>query len=154
MPGESKEANGSIAKGSQVLRCVPLLDLTFVFPERDISHPVQTLDAPVGLPTVHQKGRISARGRQAADRMLHLGGLLAVMEGDAFQAADLGQAGPIEMLSQSRAGLQVPFDEPSVSFARRARLRERLLPLVLGRGGKIPAETPLRSRPSTRADCL
>lgn len=118
MSGKSNEANGGVAESHQVLWCVRLLDLTLVFTERDVPHPVQTFYAPVGSPAIQKKRRISAWRRCAADCMLHLLGLLAFAESDAFQAADLGQAGPIEMLSQSSTGLQMPFDEPAVSLAR------------------------------------
>jgi len=135
----TEQADGGVAKGGQVLRCVPLLDLAFILAKRHIADPVQTLDAPVTSPTDVQNGRIGPWAREAADRILHVGGLLAFAEGRAFQAADLGQAGPAEMLGQTRAGLQVPFDKPAVPFARRTRLRERLLSLMLGSGGKIRA---------------
>jgi hypothetical protein len=84
------------------------------------------------------------RARETADGVLQIGLLRILAESGAFQAADLGQAGPIEMLRQSGAGLQVPLDDPPVPFARRASLRERLLPLLLRSGGKIRAEIPLR----------
>lgn len=116
--GKSNEANGGVAESRQILGCVPLLNLAVVFAEGDVPYPVQAFYAPVGSPAIQKKCCISAWRRHAADRMLHLGGLLAFAESDAFQAADLGQAGPIEMLSQSGTGLQMPFDEPSVSFAR------------------------------------
>jgi hypothetical protein len=139
MAARAEQADRGVAKGGQVLRCVPLLDLTFVFAQGHIAHPMKALDAPVSAPSAAQKGGIGFRTREAADRILHVRGLFAFADGSAFQAADLGQAGPVEMLSQTGAGLQVPLDEPSVSFARRARLRKRLLPLPLGSGGKIPA---------------
>jgi hypothetical protein len=57
------------------------------------------------------------------------------------------KAGPIEMLGQSRTGLETSHDSATMSLANGADLRERLLPLPLGGGGKIRAEIQPRSRP-------
>ena len=122
---------------------MPFFDLALIFAEGHIAQPVQTLDSPMGSPVADQRCRIGLLRRKTGDGILHLRGLLALADRGAFQATDLSQAGPIEMLRQSDAGLQMPLDETAVSLARRTSLRERLLPLLLGSGGKSRAEIPL-----------
>jgi len=68
--------------------------------------------------------------------VLHLDSLFAIAPRDAFQAADLCQARPVEMPSQAGADFQLPADEAAVSFLDFASARELLLPLLLARRGK------------------
>jgi hypothetical protein len=154
MSAHAEQADHGIAKGGQILWSVAKLDLALVLAERHVAHPVQALDAPMGLPTAHQQSRVGTLAREAADGMLHLGRRLALAVRGALQAADLTEARPVQMLGQTRAGLKMSLDSPPMPFARRASFRERLLPLPLGSGGKIPAESLPQWRPSTRAGCL
>jgi len=84
MAADSEQADGGVSKGGQVLRSVAELYLALVFAERYVAHPVQAFDAPMGLPTGHQQGRITTPARQAADGILQLGGLRALAGGNAF----------------------------------------------------------------------
>src|SRR5258708_22639878 len=142
MAAESEQADGGVSKGGQVLWSVTELYLALIFAEGYVTHPVQAFNAPMGLPAGHRQGGGAASAREAADGILHLGRLLALADGRAFQAADLRQTWPVQMLGQTRAGLEMPLHPSSVPLARRASFRERLLPLLLGSGGKSRAESP------------
>lgn len=111
-------------------------------------------DAPVASPMLKQKRRISLLEGKAGDGILDFDRRAAFASGRAFETANLGQAGPIEMPGQPRAGLQMPPDMAAVSLGNRAGLRQRRSSLLFGGGGKNRAENPLPQRPSTRADCL
>jgi hypothetical protein len=111
-------------------------------------------DAPVATPTAKQKRRIGLAGRKATDGVLDLDRRATLAAGRAFQAANLGQTGPIKMAGQPRAGLQMPLHRAAVALRRRAGLRQRRSSLFFGGGGKNRAENPLPRRPSTRVDCL
>ena len=144
MAAESEQADCGVSEGGQVLRSVAEFYLALIFAERYVAHPVQAFDAPMGLPTGHQQGRVAAPAREAADGILQLGRRFALAGGNAFQATDLSQTWPVQMLGQTRAGLEMPLHPSSVPLTRSASFRERLLPLLLGSGGKIRAEIPLR----------
>lgn len=68
--------------------------------------------------------------------MLDLDGFFAIAMRDAFQPTDLGQAGPVEMLGQAGADLEMPPDDAAVPLLDFAGARELLLPLFLARRGK------------------
>ena len=134
---------------------MPLFHLAFVFAKRYVSHPMQAVfDAPVATPMAKQKRRVSPLARKAADGVLDFDRGATLATGRAFETANLGQTGPIEMPGQPRAGLQMPLDRAAVPLGRRAGLRQRRLSLLFGGGGKNRAENPLPRRPSARADCL
>lgn len=154
MATDSEQADSGVAKGGQVLRSVAELYLALIFAERHVAQPVQAFNAPMGSPAGGQQGRVGTLAREAADGVLHLGRRFALADRRAFQAADLSEARPVQMLGQTCAGLKMPLDPSSMPFARRASFRERLLPLPLRSGGKIRAEIPPQWRPSARADYL
>ena len=101
----SKQADGGVAKSGQILRCMANFNLALVFAKSDVADPVQTLDAPMRLPMCHQQSRVGSLARKTGDGVLHLGLLFTVTDANAFPAADLGYARPVEMLGQTRAGL-------------------------------------------------
>ena len=118
--------------------------LALIFAKGHVAHPMQTIfDAPVATPMREQKRRVSPFARKAADGVLDFDRRAAFASGRAFETAHLGQAGPIEMPGQPRAGLQMPPDMTPMSLGNRAGLRQRLAPLILGSGGKNRAENPL-----------
>lgn len=142
---EPEKADGGVAKGSEVLRGVAGLHLVLVFAEGDVADPVEPiLDSPVIASAGQKNRRVGARSCDAGDRELHLDRLLAAVGGRPLEPADLFQAGPVEMLGQARAGRQTPRDGPPVALLDGTGFRQRLLALLLGREGKIPAETPPR----------
>jgi hypothetical protein len=133
---------------------MPLFHLAFVFAEGYVAHPMQAIfNAPVASPMLKQKRRIGTFARKAGDGVLDFDRRAAFAFGRAFETTDLGQAGPIEMPGQPRAGLQMPPDMTAMSLGNRACLRQRRLPLLLGGGGKNRAENPLPQRPLARAGC-
>jgi hypothetical protein len=73
--------------------------------------------------------------------VLHLDGFFAIAARDALQPTDLGQAGPVQMLREARAGLEMSPNDAAVSLLDLAGARELLLPLFLVRRGKKRAET-------------
>jgi len=153
--GQTQQADGDIAKCRQILRPVAFFHLALVFAKGHVSHPMQAVfNAPVATPMGQQQRCISPPARNAADGILDFDRSVTLAAGRAFETANLGQTGPIEMPGQPRAGLQVPLHSAAMPLRRRASFRQRRLPLFLGGGGKNRAENPLRSRPSTRADCL
>jgi hypothetical protein len=80
--------------------------LAFVFANRYFSHPVQTIfDALVSTPMAQHKGGGGPWAAKAGDGVLDFDRHATLATGRAFQAANLCQTRPIEMLGQSRAGL-------------------------------------------------
>lgn len=138
--GESQEAEGGVAEGGEVLRSVAGLHLALVLAPGDVADPVEPiLDPPVTLPTGQEQSRVGPRWGDAGDRVLDFDRLLAAPGRRPLKPADLFQAWPIEMLGQSRADLETPYDGPAVALLDGAGFRERLLSLPLSRGGKIRA---------------
>lgn len=80
-------------------------------------------NAPVAAPMGEQKRRIRPLARKTADGVLDFDRCAAFATGRAFETANLGQTGPIEMAGQPRAGLQMPLHCAAVPLGRRARLR-------------------------------
>lgn len=151
---QTQQANRRVAKRSQIVRAVTLFDLALVFAKRYVSHPVQTVfDAPVSSPMGEQKRGVSPLAGQATDGVLGFDGGLTLGAGRAFQPADLGQAGPIEMPGQPRTGLKMPLNDAAVPRALGAGLRERRLSLTFRSGGKNRAGSPRPPQLSARADC-
>ena len=131
-----------------------LFHLAFVFAKRYVSHPMQAVfDAPVPTPVAKQKRRVGPLAGKTADGVLDFDRGATLAAGRAFQTANLGQTGPIEMSGQPRAGLQMPLNDAAVALAAGAGLRQRRLSLLFGSGGKNRAENPLPLRLSARADC-
>jgi len=71
-------------------------------------------DAPVATPMGEQQRRISPFTRNAANGVLDFDRRVAFASGRAFETANLGQTGPIEMSGQPRAGLQMPLHRAAV----------------------------------------
>jgi hypothetical protein len=80
-------------------------------------------DAPVPTPVAKQKRRVGLVAGKTADSVLDFDRGPTLTMGRAFQSANLGQAGPIEMSSQPRAGLQVAMNDAAVTLAAGAGLR-------------------------------
>jgi hypothetical protein len=153
--GEAEEVDGGVAEGGQVLRSVAAADLATVFAVGNVANPMQPVfDVPMSAPAGEQLGGVGPLVRDAGDGELHFDGSLAVADRGPFQAADLSQAGPIEMLRQTRAGLQMPLGVTTVTFVAGANFRQRALSLGLARRGKNRAETRPRSLPSIPAGYL
>jgi len=150
----TEQADGGVAERRQVVWSVAMLDLALVFAEGHVAHPMVAFQAPMGSPAAQQQGRIAKATREAGDGVLQLDRGLALADGRAFQAADLSQTRPVQMFGQASAGLKMPLLPPPMPLVRSAGFRQRLLSLLLGSGGKIPAEIRLRSRPSARVGCL
>jgi len=150
----TEQADGGVSERCQILWSVATLDLALVFAEGHVAHPVQAFHAPMGSPAVQQQVRVAGATREAGDGVLQFDRGLALADSRAFQAADLTQTGPVQMIGQASAGLKMPLHPPSMPLARRAGFRQRLLSLLLGSGGEIPAEIPLRWRPSARVGYL
>jgi len=122
------------------LRGVAGLHLALVFAQGDVADPVEPiLDPPVIAPAGQEERGIGARSCDAGNRVLDFDRLLAAPGRRPLKPADLREAGPIEMLGQSRADLETPHDDAPVALLDGAGFRERLLSLSLGRGGKIRA---------------
>lgn len=122
--GQTQKAEGGVAKGGEILRTVPGFYLALVFAERDIAHPMQAIfDSPVASPVSKKRSRVGPLTRKTADGVLNLDRRAAFALGRAFKTADLGQAGPIEMPGQPRAGLQMPLDMTAMSLGNRTRFR-------------------------------
>lgn len=122
------------------MRGVAGLHLALVLAPGDVADPVEAiLDPPVIAPAGQEERGIGARSCDAGNRVLDLDRLLAAPGRRPLKSADLFQAGPIEMLGQSRADLETPHDDAPVALLDGAGFRERLLSLSLGRGGKIRA---------------
>lgn len=138
--GESQEAEGGVAEGGEILRGVAGLHLALVLAQGDVANPVEPiLDPPVILPAGQQQRRIASGPIDAGNRVLDLDRLLTATGRGPFQAANLREAGPIEVLGQPRAGFQTPRDEPPVPLLNGAGFSQRLPSLLLGSGGKIRA---------------
>jgi hypothetical protein len=150
----TEQADGGVSERCQVVWGVATFDLAFVFAEGHVADPMVAFHAPMGSPAAQHQGRVVGATRETGDGVLQLDSGLALADGRAFQAADLSQTRPVQMFGQASAGLKMALLPPSMPLVRRAGFRQRLLSLLLGSGGKIPAEIPLRSRPSARVDCL
>lgn len=120
----SQKTDRHVAKSGKILRPMPLFHLAFVFAKRHVPHPMQTVfNAPMTSPMDNQRRRVSPFLRKAADGVLDFDRGAALAASRAFQPADLGQAGPIEMPGQSRAGLQMPLNRAAVTLRRCTGLR-------------------------------
>jgi hypothetical protein len=150
----TEQADGGVSERRQIVGSVATLDLALIFAESHVAHPMVAFQAPMGSPAVQQQGRVAGAACKAGDGVLQLDRGLALADGRAFQAADLSQTGPVQMFGQTSAGLKMALFPPSMPLVRRAGFSQRPLSLLLGSGGKIPAEIPLRSRPSARVGCL
>ena len=116
------------------------LHLALVLAPGDVANPMEPiLDSPVIAPAGQEERGIGARSWDAGNRVLDLDRLLAAPGRRPLKPADLFQAWPIEMLGQSRADLETPYDGPAVALLDGAGFRERLLSPLFGRGGKIRA---------------
>lgn len=145
---QPQEIEGGVAASGKILGAVAEFDAAAVLPQRHVPHPVELVfNVPVLAPEGKQQPGVSSLGSQAGDSMLHLDRFFAAALRDALQPTDLGQAGPVEMLGQTGAGLQMPPDEAAVSLLDFAGARELLLPLFLARRGKKRAETRPRWLP-------
>jgi hypothetical protein len=145
---QPQEIEGRVAASGEILGAVAEFDAAAVLAERHVPHPVELIfDVPVLAPEGKQHPGVGALGSQAGDSMLHLDRLFAAALRDALQPTDLGQAGPVEMLREARAGLQMPPDEAAVSLLDFTGARELLLPLFFARRGKKRAETRPRWLP-------
>ena len=151
----SEACEQAIAKAGQHLRGVPLADLAGVFTERHVADVVRTvLDAPVpSVPTQQGRG-IRQATRHAGDPVRHLVLLFASASAPTLDATDLSHARPIKMLGQTRRGFQTPAFAAAVSFVGSFCFRQMGATLLLGVGGKRPAENRLQSTSSNRADFL
>ena len=109
-------------------------------------------DLPVIAPVLQEKRRIGQFAGQTGDGVLDFDRRAAIAGGRAFETENLGQARPIEMFSQSRAGLEIAKNDTAMPLVARARLRKRRLTLFLGSGGKDRVENPRPPQLSTRAD--
>lgn len=127
--------------------CVPLADAAGIFAQRYVTHVEQpVLDPPMASPDRKQAFGIGPGAWHTGHRILRLVATLAVAPHDAVNAADLGQAGPIVVARQSRAGLKMTMFSSAVALAAAAGFRELSLPLLFGVGGKSPPGTRPRWR--------
>lgn len=128
---------------------------TSIFAQADVADPVEAiLDAPVATIEAEQFGGRSPLGGEAGDGVGDVRRHASLLFDDAFDAADLLEARPIEEFRQPRTGLQMPLRNAAMSFVDRVMLGQLLLALAFATGGKIPAEIRLRSPPSARVGCL
>lgn len=119
--GVAEESDGGVAEGGEVLRGVALLDLAFILAKGHVANPMQAIfDSPMPSPNVAQLSGVSAWAGCAGNGVLHFLSGFAALLGRAFQPTDLAQAGPIKILGQSRAGLEMPRDDAAVRFFDRA----------------------------------
>lgn len=95
-----------------------------VFAKGDVADPVQAIfDAPVAAIQSEQISGRRSLSREAGDGVGDFRRHASLLLGDAFDAADLRKAGPIEELGQARTGLQLPLGEAAVAFVLRAMFR-------------------------------
>ena len=99
-------------------------------------------DAPVATPMLQEKGRIRLFAGKAGDGVLDFDRRVAMALGRAFEMENLGQAGPVGISGQPRAGLQVAMNRAAVPLAVCVSFRKRRLSLLLSSGGKVRAENP------------
>lgn len=134
---QPQQIEGGVAASGEILGTVAELDAAVVLAERDVPHPVEfVLDVPMLAPERKQPTGISSLGSKAGDSVLDFDGFLAIAARGALQAADLCQAGPVEMSRQACAGFEVPADDTAMSLLDFAGARELLLPLFFARRGK------------------
>ncbi len=153
--GETEDADGGVAEGREVLGAVAAFHSAVVFVVNHVADPMETVfDAPMSAPGVEQSRGVCTCAGDAGDGELDFNRRLAAADRRPFQATNLGQAWPIEMGRQTRAGFEMPLRMATVAFVAGARFRQRALPLGLARRGKNRAETRPRWLPSTPAGCL
>lgn len=172
IPGEAAEFGGQIAgleaaekiqrgvtDGSPVVRRAAPENRAAIFVQHHVAHPVHAiLDRPPMI--ADQGGQLGRRGaltRQRGDVVRRLRRGPAVTRALANHAADLCDAGPIEMAIQRDAADQRAAFEPAVSLAGCGERVPFRFTLPLRPGGKTPRAAqriPARSPAVNRVDSL
>ena len=80
-------------------------------------------DAPMATPVLEKKRRVGQFAGKAGDGVLDFDRRAAIALGRAFEAENLGQAGPAGVAGQPRAGLQIAMNGTAVPLAARASFR-------------------------------
>ena len=125
-----------------------------VFPERDVSNVVQTvLDAPVSAPDSLEGLRIRLFGREAGDGIHGFLRGVAMFASRAVDAADLADAGPVEVFVDAIGGVQMPRLDAAAVLVGLLVLAYLSLPAPCFEGGKRALRTRPRWRLSDQTDC-
>lgn len=144
-----------MADGCEDLRRVAFLDLAGILAHGHITNIVRAVfDAP--MPSIPRKQECGVRltTRNTGDGVGNFVLAFPVDVPPPLNATDLSDTRPIQMGGQTGRGLQTASFATTVALVTRLRNRQVRLPLLLGVGGKKPAESRLQSTASVPVDCL
>ena len=155
MTGESEQGNDGVTQGREILRRGGLADAARVFAQCDVANVMgPVFDPPMTTPLGEQLFRARLLTRHAGHGVVDFGRLAAVAPRGANDTADLRKMRPVDLPSQTCAGLQATTLQPATRLLERFRYIKMQLPPLLRRRGKKPPETRRQSTLSASADCL
>ena len=150
---EAQKADAGVSEGGHVLGRRAALNATGVLAEHCVANPMQLVfDTPMTAPPIQQLVGRSLTARNAGDRVLHFDRVLTSPPDRSREAADLGDARPVETRRQAGGSFQPAMFAPPMSLVARLRSVECPQALCFTGRGKKRAEIQLRERPSIRAD--
>ena len=124
----TKQAENSVAQGSEHMRCVARVSLVGILTHGDVSHIVDSVfDGPMATPQLLQAGCTHLSVRQAGDAMRSCSADLSCFQSE------------IQSLAQQRKGVGLAtIQERAEMLGGRVQFESRI-----GRGTKVRIEIPL-----------